>query len=163
GPALCGVNMEFVIPIDAKHSLRTAMNHQQHGIFFAGLPAEGLDEESVDGPAVRALVSQALDGLQLELRPQVAVDMGQLPFAGAVEIRDVKIVEMLEIVCEVNHFFRALTHVESVNVARTGGHGAESVPSGIRAKDVRFAFYTSGEKNRAGSRPVQIPGNQIEG
>src|SRR4029077_2218922 len=89
-------------------------------------------------------------------------EMSQLPLPGAVDVRNVEIVEMLEVVGEIGHFPGVLIYVEGVNAARSRSDGRESVRHGIRAVDMRFALHTGREKNRARRQPAQIRGNRIE-
>src|SRR6266498_2359547 len=67
------IDLELVIPIDAILTRGPAMNAENQRIFLACLPANGLDEKTVDIPIVGALVSKALDFGKLTLLPQSIV------------------------------------------------------------------------------------------
>src|SRR5258705_11004986 len=72
-----GVDLKLVIPIDAILSGRSAMDAENHGILFPGLPVDWFDEEAIDVPIVGALVCEAFDIGKLQLPPQRLIEIGE--------------------------------------------------------------------------------------
>src|SRR5438874_6347750 len=60
-----GINLKLVIPIDAVLSRRSAVNAENQRILASVSPADRFDEEPIDVPVVRALVSESFDISQL--------------------------------------------------------------------------------------------------
>src|SRR5207253_8084425 len=59
------INLKLMIPIDAVLSRRSAMNAENQRILSSASPTDRFDEEAIDVPVVRALVSEPLNLGQL--------------------------------------------------------------------------------------------------
>src|SRR5882724_2418350 len=121
-PASRGIHLKFVKPIDAVHSGGSTVNAEDHRVLLSFLPADGLDEETIDIPSVNALVADALDVLKLELTPKRFIVSSQLAFVLTRDVRDVKIVKMFEVVCGIDHSSGFVVDVHASNRAWPGGY-----------------------------------------
>ncbi len=120
------------------------MDAQDHRIFLARLPADRLHQKAIDRPAVGALVGNPLDFRDIQLGPQLGIDVRQLPLAAAVERGSIDIVQVLEIVGDVSHDAGLFVDVESADapLARRNGNGLAS-QKGPREKHARCLLFQS--------------------
>src|SRR5271166_5036831 len=160
--AFSGVDLEFVVPIDAVLSGGAAVDAQDHRIFLAGFPVDGFDQEAFDVPAVGALEVEALDFGEREFVPKFFVDVGELAFAGAVERGDVDVVQVVEVVREIRHETGLFVHVEAVDGALAFGDLRGFVRGEIDAEHLLGAVVAGFEADIVRADPFQSAGDEIE-
>ena len=162
-PSFGCIDLKLVIPIDAVLSGRATMNTQYHRIFNTGLPAHGLHHKPVDTQAIGALIRQALYRSQVQAFPQCGIEVRQLPFAPAGGIRNIQIVQMLEVVGEIDHPAAALVPVERPHTAFPGDDFGNLARRKIHAEYMRRALHPGTESEFSGPRaPGKFARNQIE-
>src|SRR5205823_3286733 len=149
GPPLCGVDLELLEPVNAVLAGGAAVDAQNQRVLLPLLPAEGLDHEAVNVPAVRALVRHALNVRELEPRPEPFVEARQFSFAAAVEIGDVDVVEVFEVVRGVDNPLAAFGNVNGAYGARSPSHLHDPPVLRVNAEQMLLAAHAGLEVERA--------------
>src|SRR5205807_507103 len=106
----------------------------------ACLPTNRFHKKAVDVPIVCALVGEPLHIRELNLLPQRLVKTRQFAFVLSIEIRDVKIVEVFEIVGEISHLAAGEIEIDAANPARAGSHLRDRFRKNIDAEEMKLAF-----------------------
>jgi hypothetical protein len=127
------------------------------------LPSERLDEEAIYVPSISALVNDPLDVLHVQLLEQALVKACELALVLARKVTHVKIIEVFEVIHGVDHLSRFIVYVEVSNSAGTRRDCGDLSGRGSDTKEVRLAFDSCFEVDRAASFGPLDPGwNEIE-
>src|SRR2546423_298831 len=141
GPPARGVDLELVEPVDAVLTCGAAVDAQNQRVLLPLLPAERLDHEAVNVPAVRALVRHALNVGELESRPESLVEAREFPLAAAVEAGRVDVVEGFEVVRGVDNPLAAVVNVNGADSARGLRHLCNLSVLPVNAKQMLLAAH----------------------
>ena len=163
-PAVRGVDLELVEPVEAVHAGRPAVNAQHHRILLAALPADRLHEEAVDVPAVGALERHALDRRRAAAASTAPRSDASAASRCGRQIGDVEIVEMRRIVHEIRRDASSLlVDVDGAHRALAGRDLRGALRGEIDAEQVARPLDAGLEVQRpAAFRPAQCRRNQIE-